>query len=34
MLLLKKTALGEVSVSVGPKILREMCSKKNIHLLE
>ncbi len=34
MLLLKKAALGEVSVSVLPKILREMCAKKNIHLLE
>jgi len=33
MLLLKKAHLGEVSVSVWPKILREMCRKKNIHIL-
>ena len=34
MLLLKKAALGEVGVSVWPKVLREICEKKNIHLLE
>lgn len=34
MLLLKKAHLGEVSVTVWPKILREMCRKKNIHVLE
>ena len=34
MLLLGKAHLGEVSVSVWPKILREMCQKKGIHLLE
>ncbi len=34
MLLLKKAALGEVSISVWPEILRVMCQKKNIHLLE
>ncbi|MBW2057363.1 MAG: aspartate--ammonia ligase [Deltaproteobacteria bacterium] len=34
MLLLKKAHLGEVSVTVWPKILKEMCSKKNIHVLE
>ncbi len=34
MLLLKKAHLGEVSVSVWPRILREMCRKKNIHVLE
>ena len=34
MLLLKKAHLGEVSVSVWPKILKDMCSKKNIHVLE
>jgi len=33
MLLLKKAHLGEVSVSVWPKILRDMCTRKNIHLL-
>lgn len=34
MLLLKKAHLGEVSVSVWPKILKEMCRQKNIHVLE
>jgi len=34
MLLLKKAHLGEVSVTVWPKILKEMCTKKNIHVLE
>ncbi|MGD0397057.1 MAG: aspartate--ammonia ligase [Nitrososphaerales archaeon] len=34
MLLLKKAHLGEVSVSVWPKILKDMCAKKNIHVLE
>jgi aspartate--ammonia ligase len=34
MLLLRKAHLGEVSVSVWPKILKEMCAKKNIHVLE
>jgi aspartate--ammonia ligase len=34
MLLLKKAHLGEVSVSVWPKILREMCVKRNIHVIE
>ena len=34
MLLLKKAHLGEVSVSVWPKVLKDMCSKKNIHVLE
>jgi aspartate--ammonia ligase len=34
MLLLKKAHLGEVSVSVWPKILKEMCERKNIHVLE
>jgi aspartate--ammonia ligase len=33
MLLLKKAHLGEVSVTVWPKVLKEMCKKKNIHLL-
>ena len=33
MLLLKKAHLGEVSVTVWPKVLREMCAKKNIHVL-
>lgn len=34
MLLLKKAHLGEVSVSVWPKILKETCNKRNIHVLE
>jgi aspartate--ammonia ligase len=34
MTLLKKAHLGEVSVTVWPKILKDMCRKKNIHVLE
>jgi len=34
MLLLKKAHLGEVSVTVWPKVLKDMCSKRNIHVLE
>lgn len=34
MLLLRKAHLGEVSVTVWPKILQEMCAKKNIFVLE
>jgi aspartate--ammonia ligase len=34
MILLKKAHLGEVSVTVWPKILKEICGKKNIHVLE
>jgi aspartate--ammonia ligase len=34
MLLLKKAHLGEVTVSVWPKVLKEMCQRKGIHLLE
>jgi aspartate--ammonia ligase len=34
MLLLRKAHLGEVSVTVWPKILKEMCAKRNIHVLE
>lgn len=34
MLLLKKAHLGEVSVTVWPNILKEMCKNKNIHVLE
>ncbi len=33
MTLLRKAHLGEVSVTVWPKILKEMCAKKNIHVL-
>ena len=33
MLLLKKAHLGEVSVSVWPRILKNMCARKNINLL-
>ena len=34
MLLLQKAHLGEVSVTVWPQILKEMCARKNIHVLE
>ena len=34
MLLLRKAHLGEVSVTVWPKILKDMCAKKNIFVLE
>jgi len=34
MLLLHKAHLGEVSVTVWPKVLKDMCRKKNIHVLE
>ena len=33
MLLLRKAHLGEVSVSVWPKVLTDMCAANNIHLL-
>jgi aspartate--ammonia ligase len=34
MTLLKKAHLGEVSVTVWPQILKDMCAKRNIHVLE
>jgi aspartate--ammonia ligase len=34
MLLLRKAHLGEVTVSVWPKILKEMCEKRNIRVIE
>jgi aspartate--ammonia ligase len=34
MLLLRKAHLGEVTVSVWPRILKEMCARKNIFVLE
>ena len=34
MYLLRKAHLGEVSVTVWPRILKEMCAKKNIHVIE
>jgi aspartate--ammonia ligase len=34
MLLLKKAHLGEVSVTVWPDLLKEMCQAKGIHVLE
>jgi aspartate--ammonia ligase len=34
MQLLRKAHLGEVSVTVWPKILKQMCAKRNIHVLE
>ena len=33
MLLLRKAHLGEVSVSVWPQVLTEMCARRNIHVL-
>jgi len=34
MILLKKAHLGEVSATVWPKVLKDMCRKKNIHVIE
>jgi aspartate--ammonia ligase len=34
MQILKKAHLGEVSVTVWPQILKDMCAKRNIHVLE
>ncbi len=34
MLLLRKAHLGEVSVTVWPRILKDMCRKRNIYVLE
>ncbi len=34
MYLLKKAHIGEVSVTVWPDILKDICKKKNIHVLE
>ncbi len=34
MLLLNKAHLGEVSATVWPKVLKDMCKKKNIHVIE
>ncbi len=34
MLLLKKAHIGEISATVWPKILKDMCIKKNIYVLE
>ncbi len=34
MLLLRKAHLGEISVTVWPKVLKQMCERKNIHVLE
>ena len=34
MLLLKNAHIGEVSATVWPKILKDMCKKKNIHVIE
>jgi aspartate--ammonia ligase len=34
MQLLRKAHLGEVTVSVWPKVLKEMCAKKNIFVIE
>jgi aspartate--ammonia ligase len=34
MLLLRKAHLGEVSVTVWPEILKQMCARHNIHVIE
>jgi aspartate--ammonia ligase len=34
MLLLRKAHLGEVSVTVWPDALKEMCARHNIHVIE
>jgi len=34
MLLLKKAHIGEVSATVWPKVLKDMCKRKNIHVIE
>jgi aspartate--ammonia ligase len=34
MLLLRKAHLGEVTVSVWPRVLKEMCARRNIRVLE
>jgi aspartate--ammonia ligase len=34
MAILKKAHIGEVSVTVWPKVLKDMCNNKNIHALE
>jgi aspartate--ammonia ligase len=34
MLILRKAHLGEVTVSVWPKAFKEICARKNIHVLE
>jgi aspartate--ammonia ligase len=34
MLLLKKAHLGEVSATVWPKVLKDMCRNKGIHVIE
>jgi aspartate--ammonia ligase len=34
MMLLRKAHLGEVSVTVWPDVLKEMCARHNIHVLE
>jgi aspartate--ammonia ligase len=34
MYLLRTAHLGEVSVAVWPKALKDMCAKRNIHVLE
>jgi aspartate--ammonia ligase len=33
MQVLRKAHLGEVSVTVWPKVLKDMCARKNIHVL-
>jgi aspartate--ammonia ligase len=33
MLLLRKAHLGEVSVTVWPRVLKDMCAERHIHVL-
>ena len=33
MMLLRKAHFGEVTVSVWPQVLKEICAKKNIHVM-
>jgi aspartate--ammonia ligase len=34
MSILKKAHLGEVSATVWPKVLKDMCRKKNVHVIQ
>jgi aspartate--ammonia ligase len=34
MAILKKAHIGEVSATVWPKVLKDMCKKKNIYVIE
>ena len=34
MMLLRKAHLGECSVTVWPRVLKDLCRERNIHVLE